>query len=224
MPTARNPITKAAVAMRRASYLQDGTIGARPERRLRGVRRLAGGALSAAERREPLAEARQRLVLGGALLVVDHQQPLRTRARVVSHPADRLPDAVGRDVRVVVAAVARLLGEHAGGGAAGAGLGVSGRAGATRPDHQLAMRATRGAGGPGTRRVALDEQEAVGAVRLRRFPCRGSIRLNHPCYSDQNQWSSYVPRTWIVRQKGVHANTLRGSFSGAWRESAVCRA
>src|SRR3954452_2244414 len=70
-PSARNATTNATTVMRAASYPSAGTMG------LCRVRGFAPGALPAPERGEHLAEAGQILVLGGALLVVDHQQPLR---------------------------------------------------------------------------------------------------------------------------------------------------
>src|SRR4051794_75403 len=160
--------------------------------RLRRVGRLATGALPAPERGEDLTEAGQRLILRGALLVVDHQQPLRARSGLLGDPADRVAHLVGRDLDALVARVARLLGEHAGRRSAGAGLGFGGRTGAAGTDHELAMGAARGRGRPGARYVSLDKQEAMRAVRLSLLPCRGSIRLNHPCPFDANP-TFYVP-------------------------------
>src|SRR2546423_1779961 len=74
MPSMRKAMTKAPAVMGRASYLSAVTLG------LRRMRRFAARALPASERRKARCEARQVLVLRGALLVVDHQQPLRARA------------------------------------------------------------------------------------------------------------------------------------------------
>src|SRR3954451_19744197 len=108
--------------MRRASYLAAEMAGCveRPAR-LCDVGRLAPRALPAPEGGEYLAEARKRLVLGGTLLVVDHQESLGARARLLRHPADGGANPVRGDLDAVLAGVARLLGEHAGGCAARAG-------------------------------------------------------------------------------------------------------
>src|SRR4051794_38848133 len=159
-PTARNATTKAATAMRAASYPSGTTTGVSA---LCGVGRLAARALPAAERGEDLAETGQVLVLRGPLLVVHHQQPLRASARVLGDLADRLADAVRRDLDPVVARLAGLLREHAGCGPAGARLGVRGLTGASGPDHQLAVGAAGGLRRPCARHVALHEQEAVRA-------------------------------------------------------------
>src|SRR3712207_2516448 len=76
-PSARKPTMTATVAMRRASYWTPEMSGRPPSG---GVSRLAAGALPAPEGGEDLAQARQRLVLRRALLVVDHEQPLGARA------------------------------------------------------------------------------------------------------------------------------------------------
>src|ERR1700759_5489199 len=68
-PSAMNATTNATTVMRAASYPSRKTMV------LRRVRGFAPRALPAAERREDLAQARQVLVLRGAWLVVDHQQP-----------------------------------------------------------------------------------------------------------------------------------------------------
>src|SRR4051812_5969601 len=168
-------MTKAAAVMRRASYLSAATLG------LRRMGRLAACPLPAAEGREDRCEAREILVLRGALLVVDHQQALRPRAGLLGHDPDRLADGVRGDVLAVLVPVAGLLGEDAGRGSARSRLRVRRLARAARTDHQLAMGTAGRLGRPWPRHVALDEEETVGAVSLRRLPCRGSIRLNHPC-------------------------------------------
>src|SRR3954447_21565145 len=88
-PSAMNATTNATTVMRAASYPSTGTMG------LCGVRRFPPRALPAAERCEDLAEAGQLLVLCGALLVVDHEQPLGPRACGLGDLADRIADSVG---------------------------------------------------------------------------------------------------------------------------------
>src|SRR5215211_8468550 len=82
---------------------------------------VAGGgpasALPTAVGGEHVAQRGQALVVGGALLVIDHQQPLRTRSEGLGHVADSL--AHGLRARPVPGVrPLGLVGEDSGGAAA----------------------------------------------------------------------------------------------------------
>src|SRR5215210_7192503 len=63
-------------------------------RALRGACGCAAGALPAAVRGEDGAERREVRVVGGALLVIDHQKPLWARADRIGHVTNRLADVL----------------------------------------------------------------------------------------------------------------------------------
>src|SRR3954447_9151225 len=131
-------------------------------------RTLGGGlpsrALPAAEGSEDLAEVRKLRVLGGALLVVDHQQALGAGAHVVGDRSNSGAHAIGRDIAVVLVA-ASLLREYSRRGAAGARSGFAGLLPAFRADQQLAVRAAHGLLRPWEVHSLLHYEEAMGAIR-----------------------------------------------------------
>src|SRR5829696_661829 len=71
----------------------------------------AARALPAAVGGKDGAERREAVVVGGALLVVDHQEPLGTGPDRVGNVPDRLADVLLRDVLLLVSGPLRLMGE-----------------------------------------------------------------------------------------------------------------
>src|SRR5215217_1276730 len=134
MPSTRNGTRTSRTSIGAALYR------ARWRARASGsVRRCAAGALPAAVRGEHVAELGHAVVSGGALLVVDHQEPLGTRADGLRHVADCLADLRLRRGALRSGAL-RVVREDSGRAAASAGLGRRGRPRAARPDQQPAVR------------------------------------------------------------------------------------
>src|SRR4051812_29097170 len=136
-----------------------------PWRKLGGVRGRAAGALPAAVGGEHVAQRRQAVVVGGELLVVDHEEPLWPGADLVGHLADRGADLLLRGGRNAGRAL-RLMGEDARGATAGPGLGRGCRAGAAHADEQAAVRAAQRRARPVLTDLLLDEKVAMRAVAV----------------------------------------------------------
>src|SRR6266540_5620947 len=183
--TATPSTTKGTITIRNS--IDGGTIPAGLAGKLGRFRRCAAGALPAAVSGEDVAQRGQAVVIGGALLVIHHEQALGPRPDLLGHSADRLADVVLRGRRLAPGALG-LVREDAGGAPTGARLGGRGRPRPPHADEQAAVRAALRLLGPLVTDLPLDQEVTVRTVGV---TC---CRLLAGCVGHRVPWCSSFRR------------------------------